>query len=83
MKHELKRADCWGLPLPGLIRPQRGKAKRPRSAALKVADLCCAYLKEGPAYKPDKRRSSWYSDELNINRHIKPLLGQIDAKARN
>jgi hypothetical protein len=53
----------------------------PKSAALSVADLCSTYLKEGPAYKPDKRPSSWYSDDSNINRHIKPLLGHIDAKA--
>ncbi|MFZ3327986.1 MAG: tyrosine-type recombinase/integrase [Methylocella sp.] len=49
--------------------------------ALTVGELCASYLKEGPAYKPDKRDSSWYSDRSNINRHIVPLIGQIHVQA--
>jgi hypothetical protein len=49
--------------------------------ALTVGELCASYLKEGPAYKPDKSDSSWYSDRSNINRHIAPLIGQIHVQA--
>lgn len=59
----------------------REEGQASNSATVTVWDLCSTYLKEGPAYKPDKRSSSWYTDESNINRHIKPLLGFIDAKA--
>jgi integrase len=59
----------------------RDEGQATKAATATDADLCSAYLKEGPAYKPDKRPSSWYTDQSNINRHIKPLLGLIDAKA--
>jgi integrase len=49
--------------------------------ALTVRELCASYLKEGPAYKPGKKDSSWYSDRSNINRHIAPLIGQIHVQA--
>jgi hypothetical protein len=62
---------------PALAREQQA----PQPPALTVADLCLIYVNEGPAYKPEKTASSWYSDESNINRHIKPLLGQINASA--
>ncbi len=56
-------------------------SQAPQAGTLTVADLCSTYLTEGPAFKPNKRPSSWYSDQSNINRHIKPLLGPIDAEA--
>jgi integrase len=31
--------------------------------------------------KPDKRESSWYTDESNIRRHIIPLLGKLTAES--
>jgi integrase len=55
----------------------------PQSPALTVGELCASYLKEGPAYKPDKRESSWYTDRSNIHRHIAHLIGQVDANALN
>jgi hypothetical protein len=55
--------------------------KSPEPPTLTVKDLCELYLREGPAYKPDKRESSWYTDRSNIKRHIEPLIGQIDAHA--
>ncbi len=88
-RHGLMTADeariearrLLGLAASGIDLATAREKRAPESAGLSVADLCSAYLKEGPAYKPDKRPSSWYSDESNINRHIKPLLGPIDAKA--
>ena len=88
-RHGLMTADeariearrLLGLAASGIDLATAREKRAPKSAGLSVADLCSAYLKEGPAYKPDKRPSSWYSDESNINRHIKPLLGPIDAKA--
>jgi integrase len=40
-----------------------------------LSELCDLYLKDGPVMKPDKKQSSWQTDRSNINRHIKPLLG--------
>ncbi len=40
-----------------------------------VGELCDLYLKEGRAAKPTKKESSWKTDESNIVRHIRPLLG--------
>lgn len=57
----------------------RDQGQASKAVTRSVEDLCAAYLKEGPAYKPDKSPSSWYTDRSNINRHIKPLLGSIDA----
>ncbi len=43
---------------------------------LTIAELADVYLEEGPAAKPNKKPSSWITDRSNIERHIKPLLGQ-------
>lgn len=48
--------------------------------ALTVAELASLYLAEGPAAKADKKASSWATDRSNIERHIKPLLGNKIAK---
>jgi integrase len=40
-----------------------------------VSELCDLYLKEGRAAKPTKKESSWKTDGSNIERHIRPLLG--------
>lgn len=45
-------------------------------APLTVEELCRRYLEEGPIYKPDKRPSSWTTDQSNITRHIIPVLGR-------
>ena len=70
-----------GLAASGVDPAATREKQAPQAGALTVADLCSAYLKEGPAYKPDKRPSSWFTDASNINRHITPLLGPIDAEA--
>lgn len=44
--------------------------------AITVKTLCERYLLEGPSFKPDKRASSWSTDQSNIIRHIIPLLGE-------
>lgn len=48
---------------------------------ISVAQLCDEYLRLGRLDKPDKRASSWYTDESNIRRHIIPLLGTISARS--
>jgi integrase len=58
---------------PAMLRMSAKKSK------ITVADLCEDYLKSGRLDKPDKRESSWYTDESNIRRHIIPLLGKIGA----
>lgn len=40
-----------------------------------VSELCDLYLKEGRAAKPTKKESSWKTDRSNMERHIRPLLG--------
>lgn len=70
-----------GLAASGVDPAATRENQAPQAGTLTVADLCSAYMKAGPAYKPDKRPSSWYTDASNINRHIAPLLGPIDAEA--
>lgn len=41
-----------------------------------IAALAAFYLDQGPSEKPNKKPSSWVTDRSNIERHIKPLLGQ-------
>jgi integrase len=45
-----------------------------------VTELAGLYLRDGPAEKPNKKRSSWATDRSNIERHIIPLLGRKLAK---
>ena len=40
-----------------------------------VEELVGIDLKEGPVDKPNKKLSSWATDELNLRRHVVPLLG--------
>jgi len=49
-------------------------------AGITVAELADLYLGEGPADKPNKKPSSWTTDKSNIERHIKPLLGDRPAR---
>lgn len=56
------------------------KAKRAWSAAITVDELIEAYLHEGRVSKPDKRESSWKSDESVFRRHVSPLLGKRLAR---
>lgn len=55
--------------------------KREARDALTVAALIDLYLADGPATKPSKRASTWANDASNLNRHIRPLLGQKLAHA--
>lgn len=50
-------------------------------ADLTVNELIEAYLKDGPASKPDKRTSSWTLDASNLERHVRPLIGRKLVKA--
>jgi integrase len=70
-----------GLVASGVDPSQARDQQAGQSAPLTVAELCASYLEQGPAYKPDKRASSWRTDRSNISRHIEPLIGQIDAPA--
>ena len=56
------------------------KSKSDLKAALTVSELIDAYLLQGPAWKPDKRASSWEVDRYNLVHHAKPLLGKKIAK---
>jgi integrase len=49
-------------------------------AGMTVAQLADLYLIDGPAAKPNKKPSSWTTDKSNIERHIKPLLGDRPAR---
>lgn len=53
-----------------------GAAKKAARDALSVAELIDRYITDGPATKPAKRASTWECDASNLNRHIRPLLGQ-------
>lgn len=55
-------------------------AKLARRADLTVGELIDAYLAEGPAAKPAKRASTWAEDRSNLERHVRPLLGQKVAR---
>lgn len=54
--------------------------KRADRAALTVAELIDLYLSDGPATKPAKRATSWAVDASNLNRHVRPQLGQKLAR---
>lgn len=56
------------------------EAKSALRASLTVAELIDAYLLQGPAWKPDKRASSWEVDRYNLIHHAKPLLGKKIAR---
>lgn len=43
---------------------------------LTIDRLCDRYLNDGPIMKVGKRASSWKIDAMNLNRHIRPLLGR-------
>lgn len=51
-----------------------------RRMDLTVAELIDRYLADGPASKPEKRASTWKIDASNLNRHVRPLLGNRMAK---
>lgn len=50
--------------------------KAERRGAINIDGLIDVYLAEGPAYKPDKRASSWEVDRYNLHNHLRPLLGK-------
>lgn len=52
-------------------------AKESRRKAMFVDELAKLYLSEGRAAKPDKRESSWSTDESRLRRHILPLIGKM------
>ena len=48
-------------------------------APLSVDQLCERYLTEGKLMKLGKRASSWKIDAMNLNRHVRPLIGTLSA----
>lgn len=48
--------------------------------AITIDSLIDVYLEEGPAYKPDKRSTSWEVDRYNLQNHLRPLLGKKLAR---
>ncbi len=51
--------------------------KKTRRDAPTIADLIPLYLTEGRIDKPNKRESSWATDERDLRCHVKPLLGRF------
>ena len=56
-------------------------ARKAIKEALVVGGLIDRYLADGPAAKLAKRASSWKIDAANLNRHIRPILGNKIANA--
>ncbi len=56
-------------------------AKKAAREALTVGGLIDRYLADGPAAKLAKRASTWKIDAANLNRHIRPILGNKVANA--
>jgi integrase len=58
-------------------------AKKAKSS-LTVAQLIDLYLKDGPHTRPNKRASSWATDRSNLQRHVRPLIGdtRLDELSR-
>jgi len=54
--------------------------KAERRDAITIDGLIDVYLAEGPAYKPDKRATSWEVDRYNLHHHLRPLLGKKLAR---
>ena len=61
------------------VDPASERDAAPAQPQMTVGQLSESYLTEGPAYKPSKKASSWYTDRSNITRHIQPLLGAVIA----
>jgi integrase len=59
--------------------PQHEKEVR-RNAAT-IAELIQLYLTEGRIDKPEKRESSWQTDERDLRCHVEPLLGAYAINA--
>lgn len=55
-------------------------AKVAERNALTVAELVDLYLEQGPALKPNKKASSWSTNRILFERHVKPLLGRKLAR---
>jgi len=55
-------------------------AKTDARNAPTVGALVEIYLTKGLAAKPDKKVSSWKTDESNLRRHVIPLLGKKKAR---
>lgn len=56
-------------------------AKREARTAMTVAELVALYQAEGPAEKPNKKESSWTTDDRVLRRHVLPLLGRKMVKS--
>lgn len=51
------------------------EAAKARRKAKTIGELIDVYLTEGPATRPAKRGSSWATDRSNLERHVRPQIG--------
>ena len=49
--------------------------------AVSISDVIELYLEQGPSDRPNKRESSWARDRMDLNNHVRPLIGDIAIKA--
>lgn len=56
---------------------QAPSAPAPSPGSLTIDALCDRYLSEGQLMKMEKRSSSWAIDAMNLNRHVRPLIGKL------
>lgn len=52
-----------------------------RRNAVSISDVIDLYLEQGPSDRPNKRESSWARDRMDLNNHVRPLIGDIAIKA--
>lgn len=56
---------------------QAPSAPAPSPGSLTIDALCDRYLSDGQLMKMEKRSSSWAIDAMNLNRHVRPLIGKL------
>jgi integrase len=51
-----------------------------RRNAVTISQVIDLYLEQGPSDRPNKRESSWARDRMDLNNHVRPLVGDIAIK---